>query len=436
MISNNLIKISKLKNISNKYFKHSINNNTYRNNIIIIKSQTKRFFSSTSTSPHLDEEVDPKKRQQIPITSSPSTATPNILDIPTTSIPPKPKCWCVLSCKLVGKRIESSQIKPIKYEDERAILLQQQQQKQQQGQQQPQQQTTETETLEPHYKLDLNLPLSASRKLLIKEFISAKDQSVMEQKQEKEKEKEKLEKEKEKENKQLFQTDDNGEERDFPVLTDDDTSIGPIHILYKNQWISTIVERIEPQNKDNEPSFILKIKTPIKLSSEFTFSFESIHSTLDRLLTTGKVKADCNFDKIFITTVGNDRNKEFTNWINTENTESNCKSNNDNIRKCLLLKEALTRLKTELLPSIGFGDCPIDLVLSKDSIVGCKEGRTNLEFPDGTYQLVLEIDSNEESIWAKSPESVEKILYLYTMMLDSIVSMGHTNDVPLSVSYL
>ncbi|KAN0008981.1 hypothetical protein ACTFIU_008868 [Dictyostelium citrinum] len=428
MISNNIIKISKFQNISNKYFKHSINNNT---NIINI-SQTKRYFSSSSTSPHLDEEVDPKSKQQIPqITSSPSTATPNILDIPTTSIPPKPKCWCVLSCKLVGKRIESSQIKPIKYEDERAILLQQQQQLQQHS-------TTTTTTTPPQtqYKLDLNLPLSASRKQLIKEMISAKDQYVTEQKQEEEKEKERLEKEKEKENKQLFRTDDNGEERDFPVLTDDDTSIGPIHILYKNQWISTIVERIEPQNKDNEPSFILKIKTPIKLSSEFTFSFESIHSTLDRLLTTGKVRADCDFDKIFITTVGNDKNKEFTNWINTDkdNNSNNC--NSGDVRKCLLLKEALTRLKTELLPSIGFNDCPIDLVLSKDSIVGCKEGRTNLEFPDGTYQLVLEIDSNEESIWAKSPETVEKILYLYTMMLDSVVSMGHTNDVPLTVSYL
>ncbi|KAM9960361.1 hypothetical protein ACTFIW_009500 [Dictyostelium discoideum] len=417
MISNNIIKIRKLKINSNKFF-----NNTNTIN-------TKRDFSSTSTSPHLDEEVDPKNKQQTPpITSSPSTATPNILDIPTTSISPKPKCWCVLSCKLVGKRIESSLIKPIKYEDERAILLQQQKQKQ------------PTSTPQSQYKLDLNLPLSASRKQLIKEMISAKDQYVTEQKQEEQIEKERLEKEKEKENK-LFRTDDNGDERDFPVLTDDDTSIGPIHILYKNQWISTIVERIEPQNKDNEPSFILKIKTPIKLSSEFTFSFESIHSTLDRLLTTGKVKADCDFDKIFITTVGNDKNKEFTNWINTNNNNNNnnnssVNENGDNVRKCLLLKEALTRLKTELLPSIGFNDCPIDLALSKDSIVGCKEGRTNLEFPNGTYQLVLEIDSNEESIWAKSPESVEKILYLYTMMLDSVVSMGHTNDVPLTVSYL
>ncbi|KAK5575631.1 hypothetical protein RB653_006764 [Dictyostelium firmibasis] len=425
MISNNIIRVSKLKNISNKYFKHSINNDTNKNNIIVVSSQTKRLYGSSSTSPHLDEEVDSKKKQQVPsITSSPSTATPSILDIPTASIPPKPKCWCVLSCKLLGKRIESSQIKPIKYEDERAIILQHHQQ----------QQSDTTLTSQSHYKLDLNLPLSASRKQLIKEMILAKDQYVMEQKQEEDKEKERLEKEKEKENKQLFQTDDNGEERDFPVLTGDDTSIGPIHILYKNQWISTIVERIEPQNKDNEPSFILKIKTPIKLSSEFTFSFESIHSTLDRLLTSGKIKADCEFDKIFITTVDNDRKKEFTNWINTNNTNET--NNADNIRKCLLLKEALTRLKTELLPSIGFNDCSIDLVLSKDSIVGCKEGRANLEFPDGTYQLVLEIDSNEESIWAKCPESVEKILYLYTMMLDSIVSMGHTNDVPLPVSYL
>ncbi|EGC38997.1 hypothetical protein DICPUDRAFT_148240 [Dictyostelium purpureum] len=459
-------KLSKIKNINRAIYNKDggsvtlVNNN---NNNGYNRSQQFNRYYLTSPQMKLDEEVPPIKndQQKQPITNvnnnnndqisqSPEIQAPSAPEPAPTSAPQqKTKCWCVLSCKLEGKRILSSKIKPIKYEDERAIILKKLQQTQQEVQ--PQEEPKNGNLGDYNKKiLDLNLPLSNSRKQLIEEMIKAKDQYILEQKQEEEEERKgKEEKERQiKENKQLFQTEETGEEgREFPVLNDDDTSIGPIHILYKNQWISTIVERIETSHKDNTPTFVLKIKTPLKLSSEYTFSIESIHSTLDRLLSTGKVKVDYDFDKMFLTKVSSDKDKEFTNWIKC--LEGNCAENSEQqtpasatltkqeyINHVRLLKESLVILRNEILPSIGFENCSIDLVLSKDSIVGCKQGHTELEFPEGTYQLVLEIDSNDHSIWAKSPENVEKILYLYTMMLDSVVSMGRTSDVPLSVSYL
>eukprot|EP01132_Coremiostelium_polycephalum_P002463 gene2463-3045_t len=312
-------------------------------------------------------------------------------------------CWCLLSCKLEGKRISTSKIKPIAYDDDKGYIL---------------------GDYNANYE---EKPLSICRSNVTTELIKNKDQFLQEQQEEAEEER--LEKEKQQENKktrQLFQSEEEkqDENREFPVLNDDNTSIGPVHILYKNEWIITIVERIETDNKDNEPYFVLKFKTPIRLTNDVSFSIESLStfSTLEKLFSFSKSVecGDKEFERLFLTKSQSNSTKQETKWLMEQRP---------------YLREALIGLRVHLLPSLGFNNCGINLELKKESKVGCKKGISELEFPKGTYQLCLEIDNNE-SIWLKSPESVEKILYLYTVIFDSIVSIGDTDDSPLPISYL
>ncbi|KAF2069046.1 hypothetical protein CYY_009633 [Polysphondylium violaceum] len=341
------------------------------------------------------EEFDNNKSNTSTKESGKATAT-------TTTTTTLPGCWCLIGCKLKGKRIHVSKIKPIKYDTKRGDIG------------------------SDEYIGNCDIETSQSRKDMITELCKAKDQYVIEQKKELDEE-EKLQQEKlqeQQEIKKIFSEDDDSS-KSYPNLLEDDTSIGPIHVLYKNQWVITIVERMETDHKDNEPSFILKFKTPIRQKNDMTFSIESLDtmfSSIDKLLSfTKSVEIDKEFDQMYLTKSSSVPTKQETKTL---------------LEQRPYMKEALIKLKASLLPSIGFEKCSIDVEYKKENPLGCKGGNTDLEFPDGVYQFCLEVDSNEHSIWLKSPEAVEKILYLYTIMLDTIVSMGNTLDTPIDTTYL
>ncbi|KYR01515.1 hypothetical protein DLAC_01504 [Tieghemostelium lacteum] len=323
----------------------------------------------------------------------------------------KGNCWCMLKCKLQDKRIESSKVKPITYESSKGWVL-------------------------GDYNANYEAPLTKNRKHLISALIKEKDIFILEEQQDKINEEKKLvrdeeepdeseiEKQEKSQTKLIFQSQEEQEEanREYPVLNDDTTSLGPVHVLYKNEWIITVVERIELDHKDNEPWFTLKLKTPIRQKDTYhcTFNIESV-DLLEKLFAFNKsISIDKEFDKLFLTKCTGQENKEGTKAL---------------MESRPYLRESLMSLKCHLLPSIGFENSDINLELLKDDEVICKQGNRHLEFPKGTFQLCLEI-TGDESIWKKNPETIEKILYLYTVMLDSIVSTGQTVDSPLDTCYL
>jgi len=404
------------KNFVNKFYStinnsskdNNNNNNSSSNNDSNINiPKDKEVIDNNSSHGHITPPSFniPKDVEEFDKNTTSSTAT-NLIkekDKDTTATTTAPSCWCLLGCKLKGKRIHVSQIKPIKYETKRGDITSDQ------------------------YIGNCDVETSQSRKDMIAELCKAKDQYVIEQKQElDEEEKAKQEKlQEQQEIKKIFSSDEDDSSKSYPNLTEDDTSIGPIHVLYKNQWVITIVERMETDHKDNEPSFILKFKTPIRQKNDMTFSIESLDtmfSGIDKLLSfTKSVEIDKEFDKYFLTKSSTVPTKQETKTL---------------LEQRPYMKEALIQLKASLLPTIGFESCSIDVEYKKEKQLGCKQGNTDLEFPDDVYQFCLEVDSNEHSIWLKSPEAVEKILYLYTVMLDTIVAMGNTKDTPIDTTYL
>ncbi|EFA74525.1 hypothetical protein PPL_00023 [Heterostelium album PN500] len=418
---------------SNSKFRHILRSSSSSNSIVCCISSSnnnKRYFctnqinvNTSSSSSTLNNEND-KKEKTTTTTQTTSTSTTTT----TSEEKPKSQCWCLINCKLESKRIHVSKVKPIPYiiidnliilltiivndnditiynldENDKGYVL-------------------------GEYNINYESPLCESRKQVLDVLVREKDQSIQEQLLESQQQKNDEEKEKEEEKKQtksLFKTEEEKEEDDrvYPVLNDTTTSIGPCHILYKNEWIVTVVERTETDNKDNEPYFVLKLKTPIRLTNDLSFNIESLSyfSSIEKLLSFTK-SVDCSdkeFEKLFLTKSDSKWTKQETKWL---------------VEKRPFLREALMSLKLHLLPSVGFNNCGINLELKKEDRVKCKQD-SSLEFPDGVYQLCLEIDSTE-SIWKKNPETIEKILYLYTVMFDSLASINYIDDAPIDQVYL
>ncbi|GAM21314.1 hypothetical protein SAMD00019534_044890 [Acytostelium subglobosum LB1] len=391
---NQLSSLSSSSSSSNTYIRYYtsattiVNSSSSSSNNNNVTSTTNNKSSISTSSPSQQQQPDQSQSQSQPQQQQQQTTKQQ-----------GGACWCILNCKLQSKRIHVSQIKPVPYLDgEKGYVL-------------------------GEYNTNYETPLSVSRKAVLQEMIKEKEQSEQEER-EQEDDEEKQHEEEKKQTKQLFKSDEEREEecRKYPVLNDTTTSIGPLHVLYKNQWIMTVVERTETENKDNEPYFVLKLKTPIRQASDVSFNIESLSyfSSIEKLLSFSKSVecSDKEFEKLFLTKSDSTTKKE-TKWL---------------VEARPFLREALMSLSIQLLPSIGFANCSINLQLKKESLIKCKQD-SSLEFPPNVYQLELEIDSTE-SMWKKDPAAIEKILYLYTVMFDSIVSLGHTDDAPIDQTYL
>ncbi|EGG19336.1 hypothetical protein DFA_02123 [Cavenderia fasciculata] len=389
---------------------------------------------------NIENNVNNKSSSTSSSTSSSSSSSSLNVDKSTSKSTTEvaPTCWCLINCKLKDKCINVSMVKPIVYEAEKGYIL---------GEYKVNYEMSRSDMSKSRKKFvdacvrENNIFIDREKRRLAEsedrdddeddddedddnnktkeeEVKILKEQTTTTTKQEEKKER--------KETKKLFKTEEEKEalERKYPILNDELTSIGPIHVIYKNEWITTVVEKIEIENKDIEPYFVLKLMTPIRRSNRLTFEIESLSyfSTIEKLLSFNKSVecSDKEFEKMFLTKSSDKITKTDTKWM---------------MEKRPYLREALMTLKTTLLPSLGFGNSGITLTLSKEEVVKCREGNTQLEFPIDTYQLCLEVDS-QSSIWNKEPQSIEKILYLYTVILDSLVSIDGTVDIPIDQTYL